>query len=49
MDIVAVLIYTYGDEIAKRYLDHGAVAMKRFVDNELRFHGGLSRAVRRQH
>ena len=43
MDIVAVLIYMYGDEIAKRYLDHDAVAMKRFVDNELRFHGGVSR------
>ena len=37
IEVIASLINTHGDELAQRYLDHEAVAMKRSMDNELKF------------
>ena len=41
--IIAALIDTYGDEIAGRYLDHETVAMKKAMDNELKFHSNFEK------
>ena len=49
--VIATLIDTHGDDIAQRYLDHDAVAMKRSMDNELKFYSstsGFSFSKRRQ-
>ena len=43
--IIAALIDMYGDEIARRYLDHEAVAMKRAMDNELRFQNDSKKPI----
>ena len=49
--VIATLIDMHGDDIAQRYLDHDAVAMKRSMDNELKFYSstsGFSFSKRRQ-
>ncbi|MCY4419780.1 MAG: DUF5677 domain-containing protein [Gammaproteobacteria bacterium] len=41
--VIAALIEKHGDDIAQRYLDHDAVAMKRYMDNELKYHNNASK------
>ena len=41
--VIAALIEKFGDDIAQRYFDHDAVVMKRYMDNELKYHSHESK------
>ena len=43
IQVIATLIEKHGDGIAQRYFDHDVVAMKRYMDNELKYYSNASK------